>query len=287
LTAGGDFAYSPVHRARKEVAHRNSGFAGCVNKRNNSKEGFAMKTGEQELLIERMSVGNINVWIKGKSPLIMHCMPEKSRHELLMPKGKKTAADKAQNMKHDPLQEYRASVYRKIGTGNTRLAFPAAAIKSALCNAALETPGTKKTQIGRLVWVNGDMLEVYGKPKMLMSVVRSADMNHTPDIRTRAILPEWCCLASITFATPTLSATSLGNLLTTAGMIIGLGDFRQAKGKGNYGQFEPSTEEDCKQIVENGGMKIQDDALETPEFYDADTETLFTWFCDERTRRGK
>jgi hypothetical protein len=246
-----------------------------------------MKTGEQELLIERMSVGNINVWIKGKSPLIMHCMPEKSRHELLMPKGKKTAADKAQNMKHDPLQEYRASVYRKIGTGNTRLAFPAAAIKSALCNAALETPGTKKTQIGRLVWVNGDMLEVYGKPKMLMSVVRSADMNHTPDIRTRAILPEWCCLASITFATPTLSATSLGNLLTTAGMIIGLGDFRQAKGKGNYGQFEPSTEEDCKQIVENGGMKIQDDALETPEFYDADTETLFTWFCDERTRRGK
>ena len=62
-------------------------------------------------------------------------------------------------------------------------------------------------------------------------------MNRTPDIRTRAFLPRWCAVISVAFVTPTLSAHSVVSLLANAGAIIGIGDFRQGKGKGSYGCF--------------------------------------------------
>jgi hypothetical protein len=242
---------------------------------------------EAEIIIEKMTVGKAQFTIIGMMPMIYNCMSSKAKHELLYPKGRKTSADKAQNMKHNPIEEYRGSVYRMIGDdGETRLGFPAAAVKSAICNAALEIPGAKKAQIGRLVWVEGDMLPVFGKPKMLMSVVRSADMNKTPDIRTRAIIPEWCMKFTVNFVEPTMNVTTVARLIETAGLVIGLGDFRQEKGKGNYGQCRLSDADEVKAILQNG-IKVQDAALESPEFYDVETQELYTWFESEKKTRGR
>ncbi len=240
-----------------------------------------------EIVIEQMHMGSATVWVKGLSPMIFNAMSEKARHELLFPQGKKTTAAKATQLKHDPIQEYRNSVYRRIGTGPTRLIFPAAGFKGAMSDAALEIPGAKKAQIQRLVWVVGDYVDVYGIPKMLMSVTRSSDMNHTPDIRTRAILPEWCCCVTIRFSSPTLNTTALSRLLETSGLLIGVGDFRQGKGKGNYGQYQPVEKADCEAIIKAGGQAAQDAALLKPEFYDIETENLYTWFEEERKKRGK
>lgn len=242
---------------------------------------------DAEVVIDKMEVGIVKVYVRGLTPLIYNAMSAKARHELLFPSGRKTSADKAQKLKHNPLDEYRNSVYRRSGDGPTRLIFPAAAFKSAMCNAALEIPGAKKAQIGRLLWVEGDSLDVYGAPKAIMSVVRSADMNHTPDVRTRAILSEWACMVSVRFVMPTMNATSVARLLATAGLVIGVGDFRQEKGKGNYGQFETANYEDVAGIIERGGMAAQDAALESPQFYDSETESLWTWFDGERVSRGR
>lgn len=247
-----------------------------------------MKKQEQgEIIIEKMSVGNASVWIKGLSPLIYNAMSAKTRHDLLMPKGKKTTADKAQNLKHDPIEEYRNSIYRRIGDGKTRLIFPAAAIKSAMCNAALEIPGARKAQIGRLIWVIGDTVDIYGIPQLLMSIVRSADMNRTPDVRTRAILTEWCCNVTVRFVMPTMNETIIARLLETAGLVMGIGDWRQEKGKGNYGQFMLTAEDDCANIIKAGAKKVQDDAIQNPDCYDMESRELLAWYQDERKKRGK
>lgn len=236
--------------------------------------------------IEGIRTGTISPWLVGRSPLILNAMSEKTRQSLLMPR-KKTAADKAQNLKHEPMDEYRNSAYKRTGTGPTRIIFPASAFKGAMCNAALEIPGAKKAQIGRLVWVEGDTVDVYGVPELKMDVVRSADMNRTPDIRTRAILREWAVRLRITFVQPTLNATSIIQLLSTAGMIIGVGDYRQEKGRGSYGQFEVSNDGGAHEaIVKAGGMKAQDAALEKPEMYDEETKQLMEWFLAEKTKRG-
>lgn len=241
--------------------------------------------------VMELDVGVATCLIRGTSPLIFNRMAEKAKRELLLPKGRKTAADKAQNLKHNPVEEFRNSVYRRHAAveGPTTLIFPAPAFKGCMATAALEVPGMKKAQIGRLVWVEGTHVDIYGVPELFMSVVRSADMNRTPDIRTRAILREWACEVTLRFARPTLTAQGVATLLAAAGMICGVGDFRQERGKGNYGQFElvGSDDAEYQRIVRDGGREEQDAALDAATPYDADAEEMLAWFNDEIASRGR
>lgn len=246
------------------------------------------KEGSAEISVLEIQQGEINFAIVGRTPLILNRVAEKARRELLLPHGRKTAADRAANLKHSPFDEYRASVYRNPSpSAKTRLIFPAPGFKGAMCTAALDLPGTRKAEIGRLVWVTGTHVDIYGVPQLKMDVVRSADIARTPDIRTRAIVPEWACVVSVQFVRPKLNETALGHLMAAAGITAGIGDFRQEKGKGNFGQFScvDLTDKNFKRIVEAGGRKAQDAALENPECYDAETEELLSWFVTERDRR--
>lgn len=236
--------------------------------------------------VEPLRVGSMQVWIKGITPLICNRLAAKARRELLAPK-KKSKADKEQSLKHNPIAEYRDSMNVRSGIGPTRIVFPAPAIKGSMATAALETKGTNRTQIGRLVWVKDYSVDVYGIPELFMAVVRSADMNRTPDIRTRAILRDWCMPATIQFVKPQMSEKAILQLLSNGGIIIGIGDFRQEKGKGNFGQYKVVTEADCKDIISSGGLVQQDEAIKNPQCYDSDTEELLGWFKEEMKTRGK
>jgi hypothetical protein len=237
--------------------------------------------------IEPLLVGSMKIWIKGRTPLICNRMAAKGAREILFPGGRKGKAEKEQSLKHDPLNEYRNSMTLRAGNGETRVVFPAPAVKGAMATAALETRGTNRTQIGRLVWVDGYSLDVYGIPQLFMAVVRSADKNRTPDIRTRAILAEWAIPVVIHYVRPQLSEKAILQLLSNGGIIIGIGDFRQEKGKGNFGQFAIATEAECRPLVKSGGAKAQDAAIKAPACFDSDTEELLGWFQEEVKARGK
>lgn len=239
-----------------------------------------------EIVITPLRAALTKFWIRGTSPLIMNCMSEKVKRGLLGPKGKKTTAEKATTLKHNPPEEYRDSVYRRAGNGPTRLVFPTIALKSALCNGAREVEGATKAQIGRLVRVMGETFDVYGVPQLSIMTVRQADINHTPDQRTRAILPEWCAQPTTRTIVPTISDNTLAVLMSAAGMVIGLADFRTEKGKGNYGEFALCEEKDVKAIIKNGGIKAQDAALAKPEMYDTETAELYNWWLGYREKRG-
>ena len=240
--------------------------------------------------IAELQRGTLNVCILGKTPLILNRMSEKVLHELLLPKGKKSMAERATSLKHDPYAEFLASPYKDANPqGPTHIMHLATAFKRAIAAAALDVPGSNKSQIGRLSWVNEERIAIYGIPQMLMSVVRSADMNRTPDIRTRVIVPKWCCTLSIGYVMPNLNAKSIMNLLSGAGLTQGTGDWRSGKGAGTYGSFECVVEDnaDFQFLKKTAGRVPQLAAMEAPEPYDQETEDLYAFFRSEIGNRGK
>ena len=203
-----------------------------------------------------------------------------------MTKGRKNATERATTLKHIPIDEYRASAYT-LKDGPTLLALMSTAFKGALRSAALDMPGAKKAQIGRLTYIEGDYVGIYGVPKLFMAIVRSADMNKTPDVRTRAIVPAWACALRVTFVQPLIRAQAVVNLLAAAGITIGVGDGRPEKGAMSYGQFRITTKDDdeFKRILKEGGRKAQQAGLDAPVCYDDETTELLSWFDHERAQR--
>ena len=240
-----------------------------------------------ELDILRINQGRLTCYIRGTTPLIYNAMSEKVRRGLLLPR-KLTVAERAARPKHVPIDEYRSSVYTHRAP-ETLLAFPSVALKRALASAAIDIGGAKRTQVDRLVWAVGERVPIWGAPMLRMDVVRSADQNKTPDIRTRAILPEWACKLTLAFVKPTINETVVGNLLSAAGLIRGIGDFRQEKGAGNYGQFELVADDDpeWQRIAKEGGRQAQEAAIATPLCYDDETQGLYDWAVSEISRRGQ
>lgn len=132
-------------------------------------------------------------------------------------------------------------------------------------------------------------MSLFGVPQLFMSVTRCADINRTPDIRTRVIVPKWACRVAVNFAKPIINETLIANLLVAAGMTQGIGDWRAEKGSGNYGSFEVVSADNAEfnKIIKTGGRKVQESAMETPEFYDAESHEMYQWFKTEVAARGK
>ena len=242
-------------------------------------------------MVTALKHGNITLRLVGSTPFYYNSMSLKAKRDLLIGGGKKTTAQRRE-IKHNPEQEFRDSVYKK-SYGKTHLYFPPAAIKQAMATAAIETKGVAKTNVQRLIFLPDLEMEIYGRPYLKIDTVRMADINKTPDMRTRAYLKEWCAEVKINFVMPTLTATDVFTLLQNAGTIIGLGDFRQEKGRGAYGCFTVTGEglpnwkdhkDDWKRITKNA-MEEQKYAMDYPEHADDMTADLMGFLEEERARR--
>lgn len=244
---------------------------------------------DTELSILEVKTCRMSFNLIGVTPLILNRLSEKTKGQLLLPPVKKNAAEKASTLKHDPLIEFRASAYLSPDKESpTYLRHLATAFKGALRSAALDIPGATKTQIGRLTYVNGEYVSIYGIPKMLMSIVRNSDINHTPDVRTRVIVPKWACSLDVTFIKPLLKEQTVANLLAAAGIMQGVGDWRPGKGSGTYGQFRLTDADDPEfvALTESGSRSEQVAAMHRADPYDIETEELLTWFGTEAKNRG-
>lgn len=227
--------------------------------------------------------------ILGLTPLILNCLSNKAKAELLMPRGRKTQADKATSLKHDPIAEFNAAPHKLDDPqAPTLLALPTTAFKGAMRSATKDMPGVSGAEIGRLCYINGELLSVWGRPMLFMSAVRNSDINHTPDIRTRAIVPQWAAYVTVSYTIPNLNASSVDNLLGAAGQTIGVGDWRPEKGSGTFGMFELVDESNKEfQRITKVGRKQQEEAMLEAMPYNRESEELLTWFTSELKVRGK
>ena len=241
-----------------------------------------------EIDITPLKRGTVTVRIIGTTPMFQNRMSNKVKQTLLVGGRKKTQADRAQ-IKHHPFQEYRDSA-EILPDGPTALGLRVTAVKAAMCQAAIETAGLTKTGAQRLLFMPGDFVPLYGIPQLRCDVTRSADINRTPDIRTRAFLPAWGAEIDIHYIVPQLSAISVCTLLCNAGILIGVGDYRQEKGKGAFGSFRVVTEDEKDKewddLVKTHGRMRQLKGLEKPEFADKDTSDLMEFFSEEKKRRA-
>lgn len=241
-----------------------------------------------EVTITPLKRASVRLRIIGTTPLFQNRMAAKAKQQLLVGSTKKGKADRAA-IKHDPLVEFRDSA-EIVPDGPTALGLRVVAVKAAMSQAALETPGLTKSSAQRLLFMPGDLVPLYGTPQLRMDVVRSADINRTPDVRTRAYLPRWGAELEVQFITPQLSVAGVIALLCNAGVLIGVGDFRQEKGKGAFGSFrvlgEGEEDDEWDDLVTNHGRLAQSEALRTPDYADKDTEDLMVFFHSEVKRRA-
>jgi len=241
---------------------------------------MAVKKAETEIVVSALTRETVTLRVIGTTPLFQNRMAEKAKQQLLVGGRKKTASERKE-LKHDPLAEYRSSA-EIMHTGPTALGLRVVALKAAMATAALETAGLTKTSAQRLIFMPGDLTALYGTPQLRMDVVRSADINRTPDVRTRSYLPTWGALIKVQFIRPQLSTTAVVTLLQNAGILVGVGDFRQEKGKGGFGAFrvigENEDDAEWDDLVANHGRESQMAALENPEFANPETAELMEFF---------
>lgn len=243
-------------------------------------------TTEKAVEIQRLAKRTIRAHIVGKTPFIANSMSAKVRQQLLLPPKRKSKKQMESRLKHDPLNEFRNCFY-KSRSGPTLIQHLSSAFKAAMVGAAIEA-GAKKAEIRRLVWVEGERVDLYGVPEIFMSVTRSADAGRTPDIRTRLILPRWACTVDVSFVETNIKEKDVMNLILAAGDLMGVGDWRNEKGSGTYGKFEPVNEDDEEflAIVAEGGRDAQVAAVSAPACYDEETEEMLQWFFGEASDRS-
>jgi hypothetical protein len=246
---------------------------------------------EQAVSILKIDQVRLKARILFRTPLIMNRLPKKAREQLLIPAPPKNKAARQQTLKHDPVSEYRDSVYRcRDPKSPTLVHLPNGSFKKAMAQAAIDIPGATKAQIGRLVSLSDPTVLLYGIPYLYTAVVRQAGINRTPDIRTRAIFPQAACEITIAFIRQLINEGDLVRLLSAAGIISGIGDGRTEKGTFDFGQFivvEPDSPElaEWQSIVAKQGRAAQEAALAAPQAYDEDTEEMLAYFQAEMVRR--
>ena len=215
--------------------------------------------------IQRLERATVQICVLGTSPLVMNRMPAKAKQQLLLPRRTLNKAAREQVLKHDPVAEYRDSIYRcREERAPTLIHIPNGAFKKAMAQAAIDTPGATKAETGRLVKVLDETVFLYGKPFLYMDVVRMAGFSKAPDIRTRAMFPKWACRLTVQYIRTRIREQDIANLMGNAGDITGIGDGRTEKGTFDYGSWELVDADDKQwlEIVKTQGRKVQLAAME-------------------------
>lgn len=194
------------------------------------------KVKKETISIPAPDIRVLNVTVEGTSPLIVHRFAEKARKQIEDKQGKRARG--AREIR-DPEAEYEAAMYKLDGRG--KYGFKANAFKLAMVDACAFCEGITKVFAKGAFFVMGDLLEIKGsKPHMRTDVVRvppgpggGADMRYRPEWDT------WTIDLQIRYNAQLITAEQLVNLLTLAGLHIGIGEQRPSSPKksGNNGMF--------------------------------------------------
>jgi len=242
------------------------------------------KVKQANITVPVLKEEKITVVLIGNTGLYLQRMGIKAKQQLLLGGQRKSSSDKL-TIKHHPELEFVDSMHLRQGEfAGTQILFPAGAIKSAMATAALVVDGVTKTDVQRLIRIGQAFVPIYGIPSLRMDVCRTAGIGNTPDVRTRAFLEEWATEVTISYFRPAMSAKSVMALLNNAGIMCGIGDFRQEKGKGCYGTW----------VVEKDGavpehlldVDAQAEAIKECSPYDDETKRLLDAYHQEVANRS-
>ena len=195
---------------------------------------------ESAITIPGISIKRLSLTIVGDSPLVCHRWSKKAKQEMLDKQMKK--AKQARTAKH-PWMDYCQSMYwisampkepTQKDIDAATFGVPAIAFKSAAVDACSQIDGMKKVFARGAFHVDGQIVEIDGKPIMREDMVRVG--MGTADIRHRGEFTEWSCVLTISYNSNAISAEQIANLFNVAGFSIGVGEGRPQKDR-DWGRF--------------------------------------------------
>lgn len=205
--------------------------------------------------IPPIEVGRFSIVLVGDSELISHRWSEKAKKEML---DKQMGKPKQAKAKKDPWMDYCESLYwlskmpakpKQQHITKAAFGFPSVAFKKSAVGGCRSADGIKMTEARAAFHVEGELVEIAGRPGMREDMVRL--QGSTADIRYRGGFFPWSVTVHVSYNTRFLTAEQIVNLFNLGGFGVGIGEWRPEK-NGQYGRFHVATSGE-EQSLGNGG----------------------------------
>lgn len=211
------------------------------------------------------NIQNAEVWILGRSPLVIHKFSRKAREAI---RAKQEAGSLANKSKKKESKDFNACFeearHRSLEGWD---GIPASAFRCA-CISACRLVGFKMSLAKLSIFIEADGWDadegtplvkiIGGEPRMLESMVRIGGIQKTVDIAVRPQWLEWGCKLRIRFDGDQFSASDVANLLSRAGQQVGICEGRpdstSSAGMG-WGTFEISDEKTVMALAKKGNKR--------------------------------
>lgn len=193
--------------------------------------------GTKSILIPPLRTAIMELWVIGKSPLIVHAWSKEARDDMLRKQmGLPTQRKRPKN----PQQQIDASFYH---CDDGAYGIHASAFKQAAVGAC-RFVDAKMTEARGMFFVLGRIVPIYGAdPVPREDMVRLN--GSTADIRYRPMFEDWACKLVIEYDASVTSPDQLANLFNRAGMAPGIGEWRPEK-NGDFGRFRVALGDEWK-----------------------------------------
>ena len=237
----------------------------------------------QTIVINQAQAEYIRVKLIGSSAYMGNAMSTDAAKILLVGSARPTDTEK-QRIKNHPFKQFRESLrIDEDFNPHTDVFHPGAAFKRAMREAAINTGGVKATECDRLLRVVDENVPIYGTPSLRIDRVRDSGIGKTPNLRAHAFFPHWATELTIQYMAPNFDKTKVVNLLSNAGLFIGVGDGRQGLGKMSFGCFEVFHAGDGEMELPSKLLDLdrQREALRNPAPTNAFSEIMLKAYIDE------
>ena len=193
-----------------------------------------------ELIIPKIDVREIQIRLKGVSPLICHAWSDKAKRQMLDRQMKKAKTAKESK---DPFQDFCDSLYwlsekparpTQADVDRAVFGFPAVAFKAAAVGACRFSEGIRMTEARGAFHVTGELARLSTTPRMREDMVRVG--MGTADIRYRGQFDPWSVDLVVSYNAAAISVEQIANLFRLAGFGVGCGEWRPER-DGSYGRF--------------------------------------------------
>lgn len=202
---------------------------------------------EQIIDIKPLEIKEIEVTIRGKSPLIVHNFDEKTKRQMLETQQKKaTSVKPIRNPQEefmrslhwltDMPEEFTEEAMQEAINNGAKFGFPADGLKASIVSGAYRNKLTKdQVSVRGAFNIMGEFIEIKGVPEMRNDKVRIA--KGATDLRFRAEFKEWTSTFKLQYVENTYSLEQILNFINIGGFSVGIGDWRVEKG-GPFGTYE-------------------------------------------------
>ena len=208
------------------------------------------ETEKEEIIIKPIKIKEVEITIKGISPLIVNNFSEKSRRQILDAQMKKPKEKELRNPIEDGMRacywltpmpdEFTQEAFDKALKEGARFGFPAKGIKASIVSGAYRNKQTPdKVSLQGAFFIPEELIEIkYESMRIRDDYVRIA--HGGTDVRFRPEFDNWTMTFKLMYNENVYSLEALLNFINLGGFSCGLGEMRTEKG-GNFGSYEVLT----------------------------------------------